>query len=157
MILKEFGFHLKFLAYSTASCIEGRGAPTVKIQLSYAMFLEKRFFSPAGITKTVIATFHPKEELVVLILKKCTCKPLVEQYPTESSTAQSGTDRPGVRFFLSMEICQSWSFALQNVWLFTHDLRALLGGAITEHPLKCTGHPSELTHPFYSRRVAIHT
>lgn len=41
---------------------------------------------------------HSREESMALILKKCTCKPLVGQYPEESSTAQSGIGSPGASF-----------------------------------------------------------
>lgn len=40
MLLKEFGFYIKFQIYSTAICLEGKGAATVKIQLAYALFLD---------------------------------------------------------------------------------------------------------------------
>lgn len=40
MLLKEFGFYVNFQVYSTAICIEGKGAATVKIQLAYVLLLD---------------------------------------------------------------------------------------------------------------------
>lgn len=54
-----------------------------------------RDFLLAGITKTVLAT-SLKGRINGTNSEKMHLQTIVEQYPEESSTAQSGTDSPGV-------------------------------------------------------------
>lgn len=56
MLLKEFGFYLKFLAYSTASCIEGKGCSYCNNPAGLCCVLGVEVFLPAGFTKSVLAT-----------------------------------------------------------------------------------------------------
>lgn len=87
MILKEFGFYLKFLA---SKFLEVKGAVT-KNPAGLCHVLGVEVFYQLELQK-LSSPLDPREELITVILKKCTCKPLVRQYPEGSSTAQSGTD-----------------------------------------------------------------
>lgn len=97
MLLEEFGFCPKFLACSTARCIEVKGFCCCKNPAGLCHVLGVEAFYQLELQK-MSSSLDPRKELMALILKKCTCKPLVGQYREESSTAESGTDTPGIWF-----------------------------------------------------------